>query len=149
MKKYLFLTILFAWIFGVSCATEQRTVQTAETYKPGEQEIEKLLQIGKWKGTWYDKKYQGSLDATLEIIKKEQEIEVIYSWGDSPSWKIEKGNSLKQAAFYWDDKGKLVLYFGKSRGGNNFEFVLDENNDWVGRIVNSTNYITMHPVRQR
>ncbi len=143
----LIVFLLAGFVFAVllvGCATTGPT----KTDQPiTREEINQFLR--KWEGTWYDWGYPGNLDASLEIVKDEQaKILIIYSWGDSIQWRIEKGRQLKEVNFLRRD-GKVILFFGKSRGGNNFEFYLDKNGDLTGQIANTTTFITMYPAKTK
>ncbi len=151
MKKLMSSLIVFllaGFVFVVllvGCAT---TGPTKADQPITQEEINQFLGK-KWEGTWSDMRYSGNLDASLETVKDEQaKMLIIYSWGDSIQWRVEKGRQLKEANFLRRD-GKVILFFGKSRGGNNFEFYLDKNGDLTGQIANTTTFITMYPAKTK
>ncbi len=140
MKRFFLAVLILVAMALCSCATMNSSVPLVPP-DPNLPEIKAFL--GKWEGIWYDRQYTGSLAASLKIIKNEQgNINVIYSRGGSQEWKIEKGSEIKKPEFYRNEKGEMVLYFGKSRLGSNFEFWIDDGN-LNGWIVGSSATIVM------
>lgn len=132
--------ILVSFLVFIGCVTTGPIVVDVNT------EIERFLQIRKWEGIWYDEKYSGSLDASVELVKNDNgRIEAIYAWGDSQAWNIKKGVAKKEAKFYREGD-KLILAFGASKTGDSFKFYLDKNGNLIGHLGKTT-YTKMHPVK--
>ncbi|MCX6813571.1 MAG: hypothetical protein NTV77_03820 [Candidatus Azambacteria bacterium] len=141
MKRFLLIVLVLTGLTLCSCATMNSSVSLVPP-DPNLPEIKAFL--GKWEGTWYDRQYIGSLPASLVIFRNEQEeITALYSWGGSFDWKVKKGSIIRKPEFYRNKKREMILYFGKSTLGSNFEFWIDDGN-LKGWVVDSATTSVMY-----